>query len=914
MSALADTTFLLHEDALPGTSSALGSRFQVGSHGRMVTRSQTGLWLCAFLSTRGDSGRNWLCLSVSDSADAEGCEFQPPLLVAGQAGALFDYRGDFIRATCLLTAEDETLHLFYDDADGIHHLTASLQAPDNLRRHLRSPTAWTHQAPVAGGGSLLWDATLLPAAGVAVYYTSDQQLYERRLAAGTQPIDGPAVRVVVHVDRKGVRHVAFERDRQIHYSRSVDGLQWTDSGGRTGSEIVACYHSTCPAIAVTDDGTVVIAYQGEGKVALKSAPGPYSLLRRSGGGTISYAVLTDNGWRLHDLVRSREILLKRYDYTGRNRRTSDVRFEPFMEEVWRPSLAVDRHGVIWLFYPNTTRRHTYYARFQGRGFGDIYEARGPYDGLSRVLLVQKESRGQAAIGTLTAASGRLYFDAHLVPAYRSSDSRRIVFLDNLEVAEIVNLSHDTGCWEKHTEPLLGYGIRGDWSEEHVNYAHVVASDGGYEMHYATQTGSLRRNSLPGRAFSTDGIRWSVREPADETAWTLDDHPLPSSYWRPIFLHDPGEPDPARRYKGLLGNWRSEDGVEMRRWDVVTSADGKAWHTVDGLPAVVTGDISVPFHLLRDDEDPDPRRRYKASMLVNTDSGRGVAVFTSPDLIHWSRAYSFRKDPDVVSSAVWRHPTGPLPLHADGAESPWEEEVHDAILWREHGLLMFHYDAFYFDGNQHVDKALAVSRDGKRYHRIRRGAVNLPHGNCGEWDSGRVRTSVPIRVGGELRLYYGGMQAQTHHDIPVTDDDLHAEEVPEEQLRKGRGLAAGHRLRTCRIGMARMRVDGWGYLQLERRAAQGWLTTIPFHYEGGRLVVNGVGLGANRLAVEVLPASEQQPMPGFACSDVAFGAEEGIAVDVSWRGGPFPAAGDYRLRFAFADLASRLYSFGFETRT
>src|SRR5690606_822084 len=105
----------------------------------------------------------------------------------------------------------------------------------------------------------------------------------------------------------------------------------------------------------------------------------------AGGGSISYAVFDGARWTCRDLLRSSEILIKRKPTSSLA--TRGERFIPVMEELWRPSLSVDVHGCIWLFYLNTTRRHVYWSRFLGETFGTHHEARGAYDALSRSLLV-----------------------------------------------------------------------------------------------------------------------------------------------------------------------------------------------------------------------------------------------------------------------------------------------------------------------------------------------------------------------------------------------------------------------------------------------------------------------------------------------------------------------------------------------
>jgi hypothetical protein len=233
-------------------------------------------------------------------------------------------------------------------------------------------------------------------------------------------------------------------------------------------------------------------------------------------------------------------------------------------------------------------------------------------------------------------------------------------------------------------------------------------------------------------------------------------------------------------------------------------------------------------------------------------------------------------------------------------------VHDAAVWRENGLVMFHYDAFYFGGNQHIDKALAVSRDGRHYYRIKRGRINMAHGACGEWDSGRDRTSIPLQVGDELWLYFCGMPAGCYAD-PDRDDATNVNAAPPSPDEN-----AKHWLqRPWRVGLARLRRDGWGYVQLEREAERGQLTTIPFRYDGGQLVVNGVGLGEGGIRVEVRTENGLQVVEGFDAGKCSFDKPDSVSARVAWDSKRDLKPGTYRLRFVFEGVRSRLYAFGFE---
>jgi hypothetical protein len=895
--------FPLDEDVVPESPTY---RVQYANHGRAVARNSAGQWFCALTFDRRYRDRTWLALAVSRGREGCGGEFHPPLLLAGRADApwhfpVFDLGEGLIGNSCVLIDGRDRLHVLFDHPTGVFRVTAEA-TPGAEAGRLARAEAWSGPHRVAAAGTRLGDATFLPDGRMACYLLRDGTLLERVEDGPESLISADGDRPSVHIEDNGARHVAFERRRRVFYARSGDGRTWTDSRGRAEPELVAYFCSAWPSVAVDAGGRVVIAWQGEGKVDLRRAPLLYRQVRGAGGTTVSYAVLGGEGWRVRDFLRSSEIVMKRKPCSSFA--TREEGFAAVMEEFWRPSLSVDRHGVVWMFYLNPTRRHLFFTRFEGERFGTHYEARGPYDCLSRNFFLQKDARRSDAIGALTHAGHRLYFDAVPVAELRAEAGRRVVFLDNLEVAECIGVEHRPGGWRKDPARLFGASVSGESGDDHVGWCHVLPVEGGYEMRYMGME-SLYSNSLPGRAFSRDGVNWEKRPVFDRVKMTLDGKPFRDPFWRPIYLPDPSERDPAMRFKGLQQSYREVRGIEARTWDVVASADEMNWRRVPGLAPVALGDISVGFHLIRDEADADPRRRYKASMLIGCVAGRNPVIYTSPDLLHWHGVYNLREDPDRIDSPLSPWQTGPIVLDPDAAESPWEEEIHDAILWRENGLLMYHYDAFYFGSNQHINKALAVSRDGKRYWRVQRGAFNLRHGACGEWDNGRVRTSPPFRVGEEYWLYFAGMPAGNFADADRDDPaSVRAAAPSPEDNRRNREL------RPWSVGRARMRVDGWAYLRLDPDGDDGRMTTVPFDYAGGALVVNGSGLGEGGIRVELL-TPDGRPVAGHERTQCRFSSPDAISAKVSWPGAPAPANGRYRLRFHFEGVKAKLYGFGFE---
>ncbi len=899
-----DLPAMLDELRLP--DGRMGASFDQLNHGRSIVRTADGRWIVVGSADRHQLAQ-WrrLKLWTAPASADRGEQFTPPV-------ALLDFRPQhsftpvlseesFLGSAALHIDAGDRLTLFYDTDQGVRSRSIALQ-PGDLTPQLTQAGNWSAPRSWTAPGARLAEVIGNPAGALELFYTDDAGLWWRSSDGEPQHLAPHALHPSAFVDRAGVTHVAFEQHRLLYYlRRAADASTFTNRAGQPKPELVAQFCSSFPSLAVTDTGQVVIAYQGEGKAVLKDYPQLYAQMRAAGGSTISYAVLTDAGWRRTDLLRSSEVLLKRRPHHRKPQK--DPRFIAHLEELWRPSLSVDRHGVVWMFWSNTTRRHVYFSRFLGESFTAPLEAVGPLDALERPVLVQKDATRHERLGVLTVGLGGWHFDSLPVPTLEQP-ARRVVFLDQLELIESRGLTQQVGQLRKHPQPLFGHGLPGPRPTENPCWLEAFREGEAFAMHLMYVDGVDRCCSLPARLHSDDGLTWREGARADDRDWTLDGAPFPNGFWRPIFLRDDAEPDAQQRYKGLLGDYRYAGEVELRYHSVVVSPDGKHWRRVPNLQPVCCGDISVPSHLLRDDDDPDPTRRYKFLCVPGSMAGRGVALFTSPDLLHWNAPRWLREDPNDPLSPWCPFPTGPLPLDPDGGENPWEEELHDAAIWRENRLLMFHYDAFYLGANQHTQKALAVSRDGRHFWRVQRGAINLPNGAAGDFDSGRVRTVPPVRVGDELWFYYCGMPASyfDNPDEPGYKPALFANAWGQE--------VAGLRQlqRPWKVGLAKLRADGWAYLQMQREVEEASATTITLKPAGGRLVVNGIGLGTAGLSVAVLDAVTRQPLPGYGFDECQCSAADGVNVPVRWGARAALPTGAVRLAFRFRDLRAKLFAF------
>jgi hypothetical protein len=890
----AQRVFNLHENIIPESVAPIQCKVKpdFANHGKFIARTPNGYWICAYISNRGvrDENINFLHLTFSETQEAIGQEFIAPMIFAGnmdlpQLNVLTKGRID---NACLIVTGD-IINLFFSDSSGIHRYIA-----DCSRQIPRDVSDWREQTENFISKAELGDVALMPNGEIAVYGIQNGNLFEQIGLKKKIIAEKNCRRPSVFVDQDGTRHIAFERERRIYYSVVSESKHINE-------QMVAYFCSSWPSIAVNPHGKVVIAYQGEGKVDLKTMPEAYNNLRPGAGSTVSYATLEENGkWQINDYLRSSEILLKRRSSSSLPADSKSNIFQNHLEEFWHPSLSIDQHGVIWMFFINTTRRHIYFTRFQGEKFGDFYEAIGAIDCPTRYFYIQKELSGKNRIGLMFHAANQVYMDSLPVPEYQSTESRKITFLDNMEIDQMIGMENCLGQWEKCSEPLAFSGGEGmSIEEKYIVWNQVSKTNENFDMCYMSHRGNVRSNWMPGRASSKDGLNWKFEEPFDMSLLSLDGKCFPNSFWRPIYVEDPDEKDKNRRFKGIVGMYQHIDGLEQRCWRSVVSADALNWFIVQEAQIVISGDISVNSHIMIDKEEKNPDRRFKVMLLMGCHSGRGATLYTSPDGINWNGLTWLRENPEDAASACSPYPTGPIIIDPDGGENPWEEEIHDAVIWRENGFMMAHYDAFYFHYNQHTNKALAVSRDGKHFWRIKRGEINMPHGNTGEWDSGRDRTSLPLVVGDELWLYYCGMPASYFADPDKIDLKANAWNHPENAIE----------LRPWQVGLAKLRVDGWAGVRLNRESQAGMFMTIPFDYSGASLLVNGKGL--DNVQVEIINAESCEPLKGFEKEKSSFSDKDSINAIVSWKGKHEAPEGKYRLRFVINSLSSSLYSFGFK---
>jgi hypothetical protein len=404
----------------------------------------------------------------------------------------------------------------------------------------------------------------------------------------------------------------------------------------------------------------------------------------------------------------------------------------------------------------------------------------------------------------------------------------------------------------------------------MKYEHLNWAEGDY------RTGAY--------AIGNDGIRWRKVErlpadlpPAERPEGGAAVDPVERGYF-----DNPDRSDPAKRFmrvNNFGGLWATTGSKRVRY-----SPDGKHW--TDGPEvSILKGIFEAERPNLWDPLDI-PERRIKVYGRIFSQNSRSCGMMWSSDLIHWHGAEHYLDPDSPYDKPPANSGQGALrgQIFLDACAGKGEDQIYMSSVRIVDGLYLCIYWPCSFE--HRYDGALAVSRDGFNFTRVKNGSRTLPVGPAGAWDSGIVKMDWPQRDGDQLRLYYGG--SPWHHGTEPF--------VPPWQ-----------------IGLATMRVNGWTYYTPAER--DGSLTTIPIDAPAGSrrmLTVNWEPAGSDSctLRVEVLDG-RGRAIPGYAAGDCQPLQKGGIQTPVAWRDGPaIPCGGPIRLRFVFGGKNSRLYSFRF----
>lgn len=337
------------------------------------------------------------------------------------------------------------------------------------------------------------------------------------------------------------------------------------------------------------------------------------------------------------------------------------------------------------------------------------------------------------------------------------------------------------------------------------------------------------------------------------------------------LHEPDDPDPARRYKAAyIAHPRYEDlrgglskiGRKDQRVPVnpasrspvticATSADGLSWKVVGDRPANAGGERFEVSSLYR-----FGGFYYSTGQLISpwawradgSNIGRVMLAYRSPDFETWSqaKAVSFARPGQLTSTAV-----------------KGQQTHMGAGLWNRGNVLVGLYGMWQdakvppakgesFNTGVRIDLGLIMSNDGIHFREPVPDFEVIARGKEGEWDDiALLQGHAFVNVGEQTMIWY------SHWDT-------------------------GGKLKSMEIGLATLRRDGFGYLSCKEDDNDAHLITAPFTAgKGGKLLLNMDGITSDApLTVELLDGRDG-PVAGYSGTDAATITANGTQHEVVW---------------------------------
>lgn len=335
--------------------------------------------------------------------------------------------------------------------------------------------------------------------------------------------------------------------------------------------------------------------------------------------------------------------------------------------------------------------------------------------------------------------------------------------------------------------------------------------------------ALRCNCV---AESTDGMNWTRPDLGlVEFRGSRRNNIVPDPDHEIKIVMDPYDPDPNRRYKGMVLRWPGgarfiEQERGKRCFCTIFSADGLQWSEPRPVAQFLeTGDTSGLAY--------DERRKrfmfttrargywlsdeypafYSRPIKTGMPPGRWVALSTSPDFEDWTPLENIivrdsRDEDGVDFYCACPFPYGNLYLGLLRRHHSW------------HGLM---------------DTELVWSKDGLRWNRSYYRQPFLGWGDLGDqdWCFGDIVNCKPVHCGDRILFFYEGRNhVHSPHQVKGTEYC---------------GMDNA-------MGLAELRVDG--FCSIEAGRMGGHLVTEPLPAAGKRLIMNARTVNSGEIRIEL----------------------------------------------------------------
>ncbi len=513
------------------------------------------------------------------------------------------------------------------------------------------------------------------------------------------------------------------------------------------------------------------------------------------------------------------------------------------------------------------------------------------------------------------------------------DTKRQLFVDNHMIAHMQGVLRETHAAKDHpANPLFA---------PHINYPAFICPDPdpgnpGYRLYY-NSTGWLLHV-----AHSQDGINWETPDLDVFDLSSVDSQRFPGGPNNVVasgeihgLIHEPNDPDPQRRWKGIFRCYKDmmldrsarhrpfpyqqvpaqKKGHSGLAYALCISPDGYRW-TFEAETNHWQGphcDFDVPHQqplggsdCLRVRWDPkldkyiaNTKHRigpdYRFSQVFH--QARVAGQMESDDLIHWSppRIMAYPDGEDAKTPDNGMH--GIYEVNSFAYESMWLSNF-SMCTWAPATRQQIR-DRNLRPGQQYIKRnwlRLAASRDGRHWYYFGDRKPLVMYGDDAtdaqdSWKPHYLRpvnlatTGGPIVKDDQLWFYYRGSTVKAE-------------------------VRAGATAKSA-LGLATLRRDGFASLNADTDG--GLVITRPFVFDGnGDLFVNADAASDGELRVAVVDEDTAEELDHFGRQDSAAITEDATRIAVRWRQRDSLAElkGRY-VRLAFHLRNAKLYSFWIE---
>lgn len=423
-------------------------------------------------------------------------------------------------------------------------------------------------------------------------------------------------------------------------------------------------------------------------------------------------------------------------------------------------------------------------------------------------------------------------------APNSSSSRRLLFLDDHDVADIQNLKRTL-----HQPTKRGAVIHSSRKSETIQTRTAPVWDATAKVYKIWLLSTDRPLWI-----SEDGLNWSPG-------------PVPNLRTDHV-VYDPHDPDPGRRFKA----------VQTNEYFAV-SPDGVTWTKlpVEKIPSSDESNLSF---------DPE-KKLFIHSVKRGTKFGRSVAIAVSRDFQNWddyglvfqSDELDQQKGKDVIRARLADPTLMPMSF-VD--EKVFRVDVYNMGVFHYEGLFvgmpaMFHATGPVpnypnTDGFQIVQ--LAVSHDLKAWYRVcdRATFIGPSRLGSGAYDLTQILPpSAPVVHDDELWFYYTGLKYRNTFRYIGTYPNGHTEPRTDQEPDHGA------------ICLAVLRRDG--FVSLDGGEDEGFILTKPFTLDSESIDLNVKTHDHGRAVVELVdtaqkPIATSEPLEG-----------DGVRLPVRWLSTP-----------------------------